>query len=182
MSKNKSTPEKTAETSNDLEQLRAILYGNQARATEKRMTDLEARLETVRQELNDSITERVSSAAGSSASELAKTRQELSDQLARQQADSAAQNKAWEERLDRLSTDLNKKLDHQINKLRQRLDDFRAETRQRNDDLRQEMLALGALLDNQKAGRAELGQLLVELGQQLQNNQAKKTAAGPGKE
>lgn len=148
MSKNKDTSEPKIDMGNDLDQLRNILYGNQARATEQRLDDLEARLEDVNQELKNSLKDQVTTLSGST------------DQ----------QFKAVEEKLAQTNTNLNQRLDQQISDLRKQLTDFRAESRQRDADLRQEMLTLGAMLDKQKTGRSELGELLVELGQQLQQN------------
>ena len=148
MSKNKNTSEPKIETGNDLDQLRNILYGNQARATEQRLDDLEVRLENVNRELQNSLEDQVTT---------------LSDSTEKQ-------FKAVEEKLTQTNTNLNKRLDQQISELRKQLTDFRVESRQRDADLRQEMLTLGAMLDKQKTGRTELGDLLVELGQQLQQN------------
>ena len=152
MSKKKTTPDLPAESGNDLDQLRHILYGNQARATEQRLSDLEARLETVHRELSDDLNERATSLSSSASTQLAEARKALNEQI------------------ERLSADFNQRLDQKFSDLGKRLADFRSEARQRDDDLRQEMLALGAMLDKQKTGRAELGELLVKLGQQLQDN------------
>lgn len=148
MSKNKNTPEAEIKTGNDLDQLRNILYGNQARATEQRLDDLEARLENLNRELQDNQNDRLST---------------LTDSTEKQ-------FNAVEKKLTQTNTNLNQRLDQQISELRKQLTDFRSESRQRDADLRQEMLTLGAMLDKQKTGRFELGELLVELGQQLQQN------------
>ena len=183
MSKKKISPEQTtAPTSNDLDQLRDILYGNQARATENRLNDLEARLEATRQELSAELDRQISSLTSASSTQLAETQSALSDQLTRQAADQSTQIKSVQENLNQVATDFNQRLEKQINDLRQGLSDFRAEARQRNDDLRQEMLALGAMLDKQKTGRAELGQLFVQLGQQLQDNVKKTADSTPDKD
>ncbi|MCP4423185.1 MAG: hypothetical protein GY803_01700 [Chloroflexi bacterium] len=154
MSKKKTTPDTPPKTGNDLDQLRHILYGNQTRATEQRLNDLEARLENVRRELSDDLNERAASLSGSASAQLTETRQALNEQI------------------DQTTVDFSQRLDKLINDLRQGLADFRTEARQRDDDLRQEMLALGAMLDKQKAGRGELGEALVQLGRQLQENTA----------
>jgi tetrahydromethanopterin S-methyltransferase subunit G len=148
MSNNKNKSEPKVDTGNDLDQLRNILYGNQARATEQRLDELEVRLENISRELQNNLQEQVASLSGS-------TDQHL---------------KAVEEKLTQTNTNINQRLDQQIGDLRKQLADFRAESRQRDADLRQEMLTLGAMLDKQKTGRYELGQLMVELGQQLQQN------------
>lgn len=146
MSKN--TPEKKVETNNELDQLRHILYGNQARATERRLDDLEARLETINQELQNNLNKQAATLSGTAANQF----------------------QALDEKLAQTNSNLNQRLDQQIADLRKQLADFRAESRQRDSELRQEMLTLGAMLDKQKTGRTELGQLLVDLGQQLQDN------------
>jgi len=150
MSKEKKTPETHA----DLDQLRNILYGNQSRATEQRLTDLDSRLETIRRELSEDINERSSSVSASASKQLTDTRQSLSDQI------------------NQMSADFTQRLDKQTSDLARRLAEFQVEARQRDDDLRLEMLALGAMLDKQKVGRDELGQLLIQLGTQLKKNGA----------
>ena len=95
-------------------------------------------------------------------------------------------NEDLQDRLDKLAADLSKQLqavqkeltqqiDRQASDLQRKLLEFQSEARQRDDDLRVELLALGAMLDNQKTGRDELAQMLIQLGGQLQGN-VKKTA------
>lgn len=151
MSKNKNTPTPKAGSPNDLEQLRDILYGHQARATEDRLNELESRLESVNQELKINLDEQVTSLTGATDNQF----------------------KAVEEKLQQTIANFNQRLDQQINDLRKQIADFRAESRQRDTDLRQEMLTLGAMLDKQKTGRNELGDLLLDLGQQLKANSEK---------
>jgi tetrahydromethanopterin S-methyltransferase subunit G len=153
MSKNKNTPTQKVETPNDLEQLRDILYGNQARVTEDRLNELETRLEAVNQELKINLDNQVTALSGST-----------DDQF-----------KTVEEKLNQTIANFNQRLDQQISDLRKQISDFRAESRQRDNDLRQEMLTLGAMLDKQKTGRNELGDLLLGLGQQLKENSENKT-------
>ena len=153
MSKNKNTPTQKVETPNDLEQLRDILYGNQARVTEDRLNELETRLEAVNQELKINLDHQVTALSGST-----------DDQF-----------KTVEEKLNQTIANFNQRLDQQISDLRKQISDFRAESRQRDNDLRQEMLTLGAMLDKQKTGRNELGDLLLGLGQQLKENSENKT-------
>ncbi|MCB9418598.1 MAG: hypothetical protein H6667_02250 [Ardenticatenaceae bacterium] len=148
MSNKKNTSDTQIEMGNDLDQLRNILYGNQARATEQRLNEMEARLEDINQELKTNLDNQISSLSG------------LTDN----------QFKTVEEKLAQTNANFNQRLEQQISDLRKQLADFRAESRQRDSDLRQEMLTLGAMLDKQKTGRSELGELLVELGQQLQQN------------
>lgn len=166
---------------NDLDQLRTILFGNQARAMEKRINDLELRLETVRRELNQHFDERLDALAESTAVDLAKTQKELNEQLTNQVADQTKQNKELQERLDKLAADFGKQLqttqkelaqqmDKQFAELNHKLLEFQSEARQGDDDLRIEMLSLGAMLDNQKAGRSELADMLVQMSEQLKGN------------
>lgn len=148
MSKNKNTPTEKVETGNDLDQLRNILYGNQARATENRLDELEIRLEDVNKELNNSLKKKFDSLTNST-----------NDQF-----------KTVQEMIAKTNTEFSQRLEQQINNLSKQLSDFKAESRQRDADVRQEMLALGAMLDKQKTGRLELGDLLINLGQQLKDN------------
>lgn len=164
MSKKNAPPAELVETGNDLDQLRHILYGNQARATEQRLGDLEARLDSVHRELSADLDKQAASLSGSASAELTETRQSLSGQM------------------DKMAADFSQRLDKQIKDLQKGLTDFRSEARQRDDDLRQEMLALGAMLDKKKTGRAELGELLVQLGRQLQENEGSTAVPAPNEE
>lgn len=171
---------------NDLDQLRSILFGNQARAIEKRVNDLELHLESVRRELNQYFDEQIDSLAETTTADLTKAQQSFNDQLNAQTLEQTKQNKELQDRLEQLATDFNKQLqttqkqlnqqmEKQVADLHRKLVDFQAEARQRDDDLRLEMLALGAMLDNQKAARNELADMFIQMGEQLQNN-VKKTA------
>ena len=150
MNENDNTTNSKTETSNDLEQLRDILYGNQARATEQWLDEMETRLENINRELKNSLDDQGTFLPGS-------TEQQFNP---------------GEENLTQTEASLSQRLDQQINDLRRQLADFRAESRQRDADLRQEMLLLGAMLDRQNTERTKLGDLLVELRQQLQQNSA----------
>ena len=65
----------------ELERLREILYGNQARTTERRVTDLESQIETLRRTLTDTLQEKVDTLASSSTAQLSSTRIELTQRL-----------------------------------------------------------------------------------------------------
>ncbi|MFO7684156.1 MAG: hypothetical protein R6X34_29345 [Chloroflexota bacterium] len=68
-------------TDTELARLRDILFGGQTRSTEKRINDLELRLETVQQELNELIERRVSSLDKSAGNQLAATRTDFVERL-----------------------------------------------------------------------------------------------------
>lgn len=188
----------------DLEQLRDILFGNQARSTEERLNRLERSLDTSRQELNDLFTERLNWLRESSSEELAKLHSKIVDQLNRQDekqagllrqtqsdldtkhdqqaAGLASVKKEFVASLEQLSTDFNqqlnqtqKELGEQLERLgadiRNRLQANQEESRQRDADLRQEFLALGSWLDDKKASRHDLGQMLIDVGHSLRHEQ-----------
>ena len=75
----------------ELDRLREILYGSQSRATDKRLIDLETRLETYRRELTEALHEKINLTGEAAGSQLATARKELSDRLERQTTDQAAQ-------------------------------------------------------------------------------------------
>jgi hypothetical protein len=51
------------------------------------------------------------------------------------------------------------------------------ESRQRDDDLRQELLTVSNWLDNKLTPRLKLGQMLIEIGQQLQSDNGNAAAS-----
>ncbi|MGB0385408.1 MAG: hypothetical protein ACPGWR_11340 [Ardenticatenaceae bacterium] len=68
----------------ELERLREILYGGQARVTERRLSDQEKQIETLRRELTDMLNEKVDNFVSTSEVELSSTRSELSERLEQQ--------------------------------------------------------------------------------------------------
>lgn len=191
-----------------LEQLRDILYGNQARSTDERLNRLERSLDSTRQQLNDTFTERLDALRESSQTELSKsqakfvelldkqadkhagqlvkTQTEFDDKLAQQMVDLESTRKEFTSALEQLSADFvqklnqtQKELSEQLDKLgveiRDRMQANQEESRQRDDDLRREFLSLGAWLDDKKASRHDLGQMLTEIGQLLQQEKASST-------
>jgi hypothetical protein len=189
---------------NELERLREILYGSQARNTEKRLGDLEIRLEDTHRSLSDALNEKLQAVSDTASARLSDARQELGTRLDEQSASQSAQLRAVQkdltERLDRqaaeqaaqlravqkelrdaleqLAADMlhqlrasHKELSDRIDKLSadtaERMRSLQSETRQRDDSLRQELLTLASSLDDKKASRQDLGQMLMELGLRL---------------
>lgn len=195
----------SAEVDSDLSRLQEILYGNQARATEQRLNDLEQRLEAVRRELDDTIhakigklesatqdnlnrarkaiTAEIEKQAARQTTDLSETQRDWGDRLARQdKAQTTTLQEAQQELTDMLDA-LRQELIEQIQTARSELSDridrlgadqsnrlltFQNEARQRDEDLRQELLTLSAWLDDKKTSRHDLGQMLMEMGQNLQ--------------
>ena len=81
-----SSPSGSAIENNDVElaRLRDILFGGQARQTDKRMADLELRVETMRQELTELIERKTDAVANSASSKLISTQTDLADRLTKQ--------------------------------------------------------------------------------------------------
>ncbi len=115
-------------TATELDRLRDILYGTQARTTDKRLIDLELRVETQRRELTEALLEKTNSLSESASSQLAAVRKDLSDRLDRQVTDEAAQLRTAQQnlggRIDELDAsqtaqlraaqkDLTDRIDHQ---------------------------------------------------------------------
>jgi DNA anti-recombination protein RmuC len=173
----------TAGTQTELESLRNILFGNQARATDTRLSQLESHLESQRLHLEEAIQEQTTAVSTQAAQQLEATRKALTDQIARQSTEQAEQQRSLQQelngRMDQMSAEvqqqfvnLQQTFSKQISQLRsdllERLQSMQAESRQRDDDLRQELLTMTAWLDNKKASRIDLGQMLMDIGQQLQ--------------
>jgi flagellar biosynthesis GTPase FlhF len=129
----------------ELERLRDILYGEQARATEDRLGDLEARLEKTRSELNAMFRKEHKALETS----LEKQLSELSKHQAAHEVEAA-------ERLDttrlELSTDFTNRLNDQAAQLR---------------ELRQQLVEISAALEESKVSRSDLGAMLIEMGQRI---------------
>lgn len=95
----------SAEVDSELSRLQEILYGNQARATEQRLNDLEQRLEAVRRELDDTIHAKIGKLESATQDNLTKARKaltaEIEKQAARQAADLSEAQRDWGDRLSR---------------------------------------------------------------------------------
>lgn len=128
-----------AGSTEDLDRLRDILFGQQARSSAQRFAALENHITSVRRDLE----QRMGANADSAATQLTDARAAL------------------EERLDELTASL----DQLAVSVRQ----LRHETAQNDERLRQELLGLISALDDRKAARQTLGEMLIEMGQRLQN-------------
>lgn len=187
MAKKSSEAQAAAETpmTGDMETLRDILFGNQARATEDRLDQLERQLAAARRDLQESFGKRLDALAEKSAGNLGKAQVELSQRLDKQDGQHSEQLRATREELSagirQLGEQLREELQQSFRQLSDQLESSNAElserllaaqeeARQRNGDLRQELLTLSAWLDDKKASRHDLGQMLLEMGQQLQGD------------
>ena len=192
---------------NDLENIRDILFGNQARATETRLGELETRAEAMRQDLlneinvqTSSVNDRLSKKIGDGRKEfdsrlqrldeqqttlVNNTRDALSTQQSQQTKKLSAEieqnRQALSDEVERITADFQqqisetrKTLQDGLNRLQtelsERLLSLQSDMHRRDNDLRQELLTMTAWLDDKKATRLDLGEMLIEMGQQLQNN------------
>lgn len=159
-------------TAGELEVLRDLIFGNQARDFTRRLSDLDTRLETVRRELKGEQETRTQTVAKTAADQTLALRKEANSRM-----DKEVQ--VIGERLEQLTTDLREhidgtrravetRLDRLQDDMTERLRQMEEETRQRDDDLRNELLTLSAWLEDKKTSRHDLGQMLEEIGQRLQ--------------
>ncbi len=158
----------------ELEVLRDLIFGNQARDFTRRISDLDGRLEVVRRELKNEQDSRAQSVAKTASDQNSALRKEANSRI-----DKEVQ--IIGERLDQLSADLNEQVETMHRTLEARLDRMQEDAaermrvmeddaRQRDDDLRAELLAISAWLDDKKTSRESLGHMLEEMGQRLQAN------------
>jgi septal ring factor EnvC (AmiA/AmiB activator) len=135
----------TAGSAKELERLRDILYGEQARATEDRLGDLEKRLEKVRTELNSLFRKEHKNLQTS----LEKQINALNKQLDEHEITAA-------ERLENTRSELN-------NDFTKRQNDQATQLR----ELRQQLVEISAALEDSKVSRSDLGAMLIEMGQRI---------------
>jgi hypothetical protein len=156
----------------DIERLRDILFGAQARTTDVRLGNLENRLETIRQELIDLIENRSNSNAQSATSQVTAVRKELSESIEHKTEAQSAQLRAIHqeltERLDKQSTDFTTQLRTVERDLSARLDsqqtDQMAQLRDLQRDMQQRLETLNAdLLSQMRQMRKELSDRLAEI-------------------
>jgi hypothetical protein len=158
----------------ELEVLRDLIFGNQARDFTKRLSDLDGRLETTRRELKSELDARAQAVAKAASDQNSTLRKEANSRI-----DKEVQ--ILSERTDQLSADLHNLIENARRTLESRLDRMQEEAnerlrlleeeaRQRDDDLRAELLTLSAWLDDKKTSRHDLGRMLEEIAQRLQAN------------
>lgn len=171
------TEKKQTPASGELENLREILFGNQARATEDRLNMLEELLQKQHRDFTDALNKQ--GAAQREATDTAE--RSLKNQLTTQANATQANHQALEESLNQLRADHKRLMDEMQAAFTQELENLRStlsdqirrmqnESRQRDDDLRQELLTVSNWLDNKLTPRLNLGQMLIEIGQQLQSD------------
>ena len=155
----------------DLEVLRDLIFGNQAREFALRITDLDSRLESVRRELK--------SEQDSRAQAVAKTASDQNNALRKESASRLDKEvQIIGERIEQLTADMHELVDSTRRTLEARLDRLQEdhnervrlleeEARRRDGDLRSELLTISAWLEDKKTSRHDLGQMLEEIGQRL---------------
>lgn len=158
----------------ELEVLRDLIFGNQARDFTRRLSDLDSRLEAVRRELKTEQETRTQSVAKAATDQNTSLRKETNSRIDKE-------IQVIGERLDQLAADLREHIDTTRQTVETRLDRLQEDTgerirlleedaRRRDDELRTELLTLSAWLEDKKASRHDLGRMLEEIGQRLQAN------------
>ena len=167
-----SLPMGSGNNAGELEVLRDLIFGNQARDFAHRITDLDGRLETVRRELRSEQDSRAQSVAKTASDQTVALRKEANSRI-----DKEVQ--IIGERIEQVSADLRELVETSSHALESRLDRMQQDinehfrvleegTRRRDDDLRAELLAVSAWLEDRKTSRHDLGQMLEEIGVRLQ--------------
>ena len=143
-------PQGLGKSAGELEVLRDLIFGNQAREFAQRITDLDSRLESVRRELKSEQDSRAQAVAKTAADQNNALRKESTSRL-----DKEVQ--IIGERIEQLTTDMHELLDSTRQTLETRLDRLQEdhnerfrlleeEGRRRDDDLRSELLTISAWL------------------------------------
>ena len=176
----------TTPPSGELENLREILFGNQARATDDRLNQLEENLQTVHRNFTDALNRQNTALREATATVEKELKKQMSDQAKLNQSDHQALAESINElrsetkrQIDEVQTTFSQELEALRSSLTDHIRRMQNESRQRDDDLRQELLTVSNWLDNKLTPRHDLGQLLVELGHHLQNNASKEADNTP---
>jgi gas vesicle protein len=123
---------------------------------DKQGTDQSTQLRAAQKDL----TERLDRQSVEQSSQLQAVQKQLSDNLENLAADVLRQLRGTHK-------ELSDRLDKQGTEQAERTRTLQSEARQRDDSLRQELLSMAASLENKKASRQDLGQMLMELGLRL---------------
>jgi len=173
----------TGGNTGELEVLRDLIFGNQARDFTQRLSDIDDRMEAIRRELKNEQDSSVQSLTKSSVDQATTLRKEAHSRI-----DKEVQ--MLSERIEQLTADMGRQLEDARRMFEAKLDRLQTEssdrirqleekTRQRDDDLRSELLAASAWLEDKKTSRHDLGHMLEELGRQLQGSD-QSAASEPG--
>lgn len=173
-----SLPAGVGNNAGELEVLRDLIFGNQARDFTRRISDLESRLEAVRRELKNEQDTRSQTLAKTASDQTVALRKETNSRVDKE-------IQIIGERIEQMSADVHElvetlrhtletRLDRNQEDIHERLRVLEEEARRRDDDLRSELLTISAWLEDKKASRHDLGQMLEEIGLRLQ---ADKTTA-----
>lgn len=157
----------------ELEVLRDLIFGNQARDFARRLSDVDGRLESIRRELKTEQDSIAQSLTKSSADQTTTLRKEAHNRI-----DKEVQ--MLSERVEQMASDFNGQMEEMRRALEVKLDRLQEESsnrmrlleedaRQRDDDLRAELLTVSAWLEDRKTSRHDLGDMLEELGRRLQS-------------
>ncbi len=110
----------------EINRLRDILFGSQTRSLDKRLGDLETRLETVRQETANLFTEKIDRLANSTSAQFAETRREFNSKFTSQAEEQSAQLRAVQKEssdsVEKLAADLLRQIRDVQKELSDRLD------------------------------------------------------------
>ncbi|GAB4538030.1 MAG: hypothetical protein Fur002_00830 [Anaerolineales bacterium] len=87
------------QVASEVDRLRDILYGSHARSTDKRMSEMEMKIERFRSELSHALQTKVEDLASASSSQLTTTRKELSERLDRQSNEQATELRNAQQKL-----------------------------------------------------------------------------------
>lgn len=147
------SPEPTAD---ELGRLRDILFGSQSRTLEKRLSDLETGLKSLRQEMNNLLQDQIVALSESTSVQFVETRREFNEKLDKQGTDQSAQlrtaQKDLTERLDRQAVEQSAQLQTVQKQLTDNLEKFAADMLRQ---LRETHKELSDRLDKQAAEQAE---------------------------
>lgn len=148
---------------NELERLREILYGSQSRTQEQRLARLEARQETLRQELTSLVNDKISSLQDTLTIQLGELRRELSNLLQQQsqeqQAQLQASRKELLQRMDQQDNELAEKARSNQQSLNEKVERLAAESITQARNVQKE---LGERIDRQNAEQIERSRALQQ--------------------
>jgi uncharacterized protein YhaN len=159
----------TAATDTELARLRDILFGGQARSTEKRMGDLEMRIEAIHQELSEQINSKVGNLDQTAGNQLAATRTDFVERL-NMQTETQSNNlrtaqQTLNERLEQQNSDLSAQIRTTQRELSDRLE---AQQTEQASELREVQKDLTQRLDTLTADfMSQLRQIQKDLSHRL---------------
>lgn len=151
----------------ELDTLRDLIFGNQARDFSRRLSELELHLKENTNTLRTSLDKTEKTLSGDTFDQVTNLRQELTTTMDQQQSELSIRIDDLQTHVQVSQLELFNRLNGMLAEQKKQMEAIQAETNRQLTELRQEMVDLVEGLEDKKTSRAHLADLLADLSQRL---------------